>query len=798
MQYKPVAGQTWLINPNCKKSSAKFFYIVLPSKKNPRPVDKGRVTGFFLDFLKSTDFHDPESHFENELVFLKSPIYRLSFKDLQKEIFLKPFYFFLRDHLQKQQNSNNQNNQNKESENNVWEEPLPLPIPENKSKNPQGLDICEILPSEENVLTPKYFEYTLRFMLDKKKTKLVHLDQAVDIGKRVNISSSQNFFERFLKASAYDERKEGDNDQIFKINRHGIKTSDLLLKFNEFINPTCICSGKGFSDQDELEICKCGRIYHPACKKKPGFQCQKCGLEKRGLVTLKKRDDSSFRLDNLDYSKEIRKYREEFGEIQKSRIILKSQKELKNLKKFTQKGSRGKGTKNIIEVDIKKQDKKNDLLSIKKGSNKLKTLTIDQKIMRTFELWNVDHFSIGRIKLKEKKREKMKSLLMKGLSLGICEIMEDLKKYHKYLKINGQKSSQLKKKKLISYFKNMEMNQKNFFLFLKNTYESGIFQKLKDSGEIGIIKYLDNFVCNLENNLAKKNLRLSPRKYDLYIKKGRLLGLNLNQDHSKFLRFKILSKQLTYIEICSLGEEDLISEELQKKIEESKKEFWKERELNREAKYIIKNHKGDIEMEYIGDDKKRLGTSGFTPEHSIDSYHFSLDENKKEENEKKKLNESMDCIEIQMVDYQSKLKEKLKKSELIFFDIFKENTNEIKLKKQPILEIQKKKSNDESIKPNFIMKKNGNFINKKNVNLIRGVFDEADISPSRYYDKNKNRLKLNSSKSSYNQKYRKMKKKKRHTPDRIKERMMKRISKTLKPETVENLKGLINQVMDTK
>ena len=172
----------------------------------------------------------------------------------------------------------------KRQENNVWEEPLPLPIPENKSKNPQGLDICEILPSEENVLTPKYFEYTLRFMLDKKKTKLVHLDQAVDIGKRVNISSSQNFFERFLKASAYDERKEGDNDQIFKINRHGIKTSDLLLKFNEFINPTCICSGKGFSDQDELEICKCGRIYHPACKKKPGFQCQKCGLEKRGLV----------------------------------------------------------------------------------------------------------------------------------------------------------------------------------------------------------------------------------------------------------------------------------------------------------------------------------------------------------------------------------------------------------------------------------------------------------------------------------------------------------------------------------
>ena len=213
----------------------------------------------------------------------------------------------------------------------------------------------------------------------------------------------------------------------------------------------------------------------------------------------------------------------------------------------------------------------------------------------------------------------------------------------------------------------------------------------------------------------------------------------------------------------------MISEQLKKQIEESKQEFWKEREINTEAKYIIKNHKGDIEMEYIGKHKKRMGASGFSHEHSIDSYHFSVDEKEEQQQKQNKKQKSTDCIEIQMVDYQSKLKEKLQKSELVFLDIFKENTNEIKLKKQTNLEIQKKQSNENQFKstkispqPNFILNQNGKFLNKKNVNLIKGVFEEADISPSRFYEK-KNLLITSDSKSTSSHQKRKEKKKKTYS-----------------------------------
>lgn len=771
MNSSPTPGQTWRIHPDSRKTDAQFFFIVLPTKHTPRPVDKGRASGYYLKPVKETPFFSSEFHHDHELVFLKSSIVRLSLKDLQAEVFLQPFYFYLRSQLESKRISNDAFMENVQE--GAWKEEARPP------RDDSAIDIGESEPESLRA------DFTMRFMLGSKKDRLLHLDQSVASAKRYNITSIQSFFERFIKAFARDEKKGAEGWTRDRVERYGIRTSDLMLQFNEFINPICTCSAKGFGREDELEVCRCGRIYHRTCKAKKGFYCQKCNLEKKGLASLSKRDDSQFKLDDLDFSKEMKEYREEFGDIPKNRLILKTSKELQSLNKSKSDSKSRRLDKMLSKAGPVSKKKR------KIPANGAKTLTMDQKIQRTFESWSVDHFRIQRVRLKDKKRELMKSLLMKGLSLGVCEIMEDLRRYHKFLR--AKDSTGGSKKKLTRYFYHMERAQNNLFCFLRNLYNSGIFQNLKDSGEKGIVRYLDQMAVKLESQLAKQNLRAFPRKYELYVKRGQLLGINLKRAHSKFLRFKILSKQLTYKEICSLGEEDLISEELKKKIEESKAEFWKERELNRESKYLIKNHKGDIEMEFIDKDKLPAHDDDFLGQNSS----CGSEESDREDGDKDPLRESAsDCEEIEMIDYRSKLKSKLEATELTFFDLAKENSNEIQLKQKEPEPVAPAEDSELGKRDSQKGKARGAGFDRKNAHLIRGVFEDAELLLPKSNGQDKARL--GDGQWAPAKKPKKVKKKKKYTPEKIKARMMKRISKTLKPETVENLKGFLRQVVIKK
>lgn len=792
MKPVPRPGQIWRISPQNRKTSAKFFFIVLPSKKNPKPISKGRALGFFLTWLNKTTAYESDQHFDQELVFLKSPIYRLPLKDFEEEVFVQPFYFFLRDQLEnKEPEEPGQSPGDRQT--GVWAENEPE-VPKPKS-NDIDVDVCEVLDRSFQTVSEPRFQFTLRFMFDPKKDKLVHLDQTISGGKSSNITNVQNFFERFIKFYS-KENKVGDKvvDNLKK--KYGMKTADLLLQLNEYVNPTCICTSKGYGKQDELRMCECGRLYHPACTEKERFKCQRCTFEKGGLVSLSKRDDSQFKLDDLDYSKEMQEYQKEFGDLQKSRTILITKKQLQNFQVNSQKSKKnGK----LASDKSKKKTGKKELLYLKDGSEEIRQLTMDQKVMRTFELWNVDHLNIGRVKLKNKKRETMKALFMKGLSMGVCEIMEDLRKYHRFVKKSSSKLNNSKSTRIALYFKKMQKNQNNLFEFLKNVYESGILQNLKDSGEVGVTRYLDNLIVRLEAQLAKRFIRGFPQRYENYIKKGKLIGLNLTKSHTKYLRYKIITKQLTYLEICALSEEDLISEELKKKIEESKEEFWKERELNREARYIIKNHKGDIEMEFIDKDKKEKQDFDFN---AIGSGESEPPSDEEMENVPKKGNangDSDDCNEIQIIDFQTKLREKIKDPSIVFKELSKENTNELQNKEKVLINLSHERQEKKSPKknknaPKFGQTKEGNFFKLKNSTLIKGVFDNADITLPNLASPPKNHSQKNQRKR-VKERGSKIKRKNHYTPEKIKERMMQRISKTLNSETMQNIQYYLNEMV---
>ena len=799
MLEEPSHGQLFRVNEECRRGEGDFFLIAVPSKRIPRPIEKNKASGFWITKLNKTKFFDEEKHFEEELVLIKSTVSKISLKDLKQEVFLLPFYFFLRTHLdQKKPNDNESGSPVEETD--AWEktqekagEDSKLPEDDYRISN-HSLDISHPTPQGRKGA------FTIRLMI--LKNRLMSLEDGLPSGKNATICSIQAFFGPFMKAFALDEStQEGKTTR--KIERRGLSTNDLILKFQEFTNPACRCSSEGFGPEDHLIVCQCGRIYHQKCSDKPQFVCQKCAQDRIGLVSLGKRDDSEFRLEDVDFSKDLRKYQKEFG-VRSKRTILKTSREIRNLRKIQKSKKQslresrqtGKSFVDAIEIDVKKQSKATQLIKLVSNSEILKSLCLEDKVLRLFELWRVDYYEFGRKDKPIRKRENVTGLCYKALALGICEVMDDLRDYDRFLKRAKQNVGKRKHQRSIKNIENMKREEPRVVAFLKCLYESGILQGLKDGGEKQLVEYLADMANKIEIRLFQKYLIAGERYQEgKYFTHAKMLFLNLNQRHSKFLRYKIISKQLTFKEISKLEEEDLISDELKRKIEESKEEFWKEREVNRELKYIIKNHKGDIEMEFKDKENEILAEN--------------LKDLEQYEVPKKKILQPLikaDFIEVHVQTYRNKLQHKIRGTELVFFDLKKQNTNEIIELQQPkVITPRNNKTKETNLK---IGKEDQDQYNSLSTvsEIFKGILPELKKAQNKKIEngfangKNRSRFDNSKNKEDKNSNHKKSDKMKfkDFSPRKLGKRMQIRILKTLKPETVKNIKEMLGDIIPAR
>ena len=148
----------------------------------------------------------------------------------------------------------------------------------------------------------------------------------------------------------------------------------------------------------------------------------------------------------------------------------------------------------------------------------------------------------------------------------------------------------------VRWAQEMKCSRPAVFQFLKNLYDSAILQPLLDSPEKDLVLYLHDLASKIERTLRNKWSAWGLGKKSKYHHQVKLLTLNLGNKENLMLRLKVGTKQLTYRQISELEEEDLANEIILRQIERSKEEFWKEREVRNELRYIIKNHKGDFEV----------------------------------------------------------------------------------------------------------------------------------------------------------------------------------------------------------
>ena len=125
-----------------------------------------------------------------------------------------------------------------------------------------------------------------------------------------------------------------------------------------------------------------------------------------------------------------------------------------------------------------------------------------------------------------------------------------------------------------------------------------------------------------------------------------------------------------------------------------------------------------------------------------------------------------------------------------------ENTKEIKhkdlIKCDKKVKSPEKKTLPKEIHTPVVLKDDLNEELKNNRQLINNVFENMKFSPIKIDKKKTNESK---EEETYLKKSLKSKKsKKSYSPLLIKERMYERISKTLKQETVNNLKGLLSKI----
>jgi hypothetical protein len=275
-----------------------------------------------------------------------------------------------------------------------------------------------------------------------------------------------------------------------------------------------------------------------------------------------------------------------------------------------------------------------------------------------------------------------------------------------------------------------------------------------------------NLTRKLEKEIHLKYFSVNYSNKQEYINFTKTFCLNLSQDHCQNLRYKIICKQLTYKQIADLPEEIFLSEDIQKQIQESKEEFWKEREVNKEStNYIIKNHKGDIEMVHNEDEDEFINR--------LDQQVF------KSKRDSKKTEKD---------EYTQYIEELLTTDEIVYFNVLKDNPNEFEFKQVKQSHSDKQKAKEEQskqIKDSDVSKGSG-LINTNN-NSEGQKDKEISYIIDQIVEDNSTQIKQSNEKTDDGED-----KKTKMTVKKLKCRLKKHAVKSLHPETLSTLKELVN------
>lgn len=711
-----IYGKLYLVSEECKKTEGTYFLIATPTKKNPSVSDSSRVSGFWLKKLSDTPFFRNNIHFEEELILVKSSMSKIYRKYLLKEILILPFYFFLRQKLANLENGEN-----------IWADQLDVS------------DEIEII--NDNPEFSSNEQFTLRFALSANGEKISQLENIFSTKKKLSLNNEQEVFSTFI--SKYKSVESHNKEKLnFKMT-----LNEMILSLKELSNPVCMCTSKGFCPSDEIVTCECGRLYHVECIKKKNFDCNKCKLNEMGMISLSKRNDNEFQLDNIDFKSDLKKYKKENEKCPTERHIIRNRRERKKPQQKLKKklASNCKSTPqhnqfiNSVQEETRNLNATERLLNLDKNQNTFQKLNIEDKNLRIYEIWKFNYYNINTISHFDKQREIATGLIIKALCFSYLDLVQELEK----LSRSNEDSSKASP-------------------FMKNIYTSKIFQLASKFNEKEIVEFLMNMTRKLEKEIYMKYFSVNYSNKQEYINFTKTFCLNLSQSHCQNLRYKIICKQLTYKQIADLPEEIFLSEDIQKQIQESKEEFWKEREVNKEStNYIIKNHKGDIEMVQNDDE---------------DEFINRLDE--------QVFKSQQDYKKVEKDDYSMYIEEVLKTDEIIYFNVLKDNQTEFELKK-----IEDDNSNKKQEKQLKQMKdrdvSNGDSHTGNNSEPQKDK--EISYIIDQIVEDNSNQIKQMNDKTDDAEE-----KKNKMTVKKLKCRLKKHAVKSLQPETLSTLKELVN------
>lgn len=575
---------------------------------------------------------------------------------------------------------------------------------------------------------------TLRFMI--LKNSLFDMQEGWrKIWRSKNGTPLKSLFDSFVRRILTPISKTECDVQVVRdpsiksLEHYGIVENEILTNLDEYINPKCSCSRKGFHKKEKLYVCVCKRIYHFKCAMKRHFRCQKCASESSKMVKLTKRSASDFDLSKIDFKADLKKYQKENAALAKGRTVLRTHKEISRLRSAEANLlKKGKDRRRPIEIDVDKNSKARELANLKEKSARKKRLSAEDQALRLVEIYKLDNYNLQLKELPNPDRESVRKLLYKCLAQSVCECFDYLRRLDRYLKhmkhleeiklSASSKSFQrkIKKKKTservmraVRWAQQMKRSRPTVYQFLKNLYDSALLQPLLDAPEKDLICYLHDLATKIEKTLRNKWSAWGVGKRSKYHHQVKLLTLNLGNKDNLMLRLKVGTKQLTYRQISELEEEDLVNEIVLRQIERSKEEFWKEREVRNEVRYIIKNHKGDFEVkvpETVGGPVINEEGEGEYLDEFIEKKNKSDDENEdsesKSNNQNKKKGQNIkklgsgkkrvkrgetkrqlgirkkcDSLKERRRQYREKLKAKLKDPQVYKFNIFKENNQEI-------------------------------------------------------------------------------------------------------------------------